>query len=192
MPEPTVLTAPPLPAVPVVVPEPPAIPAPPAPVVPENYTLTPTANSPLDTADVAAVSAYAKAQGMTQEQAAALLKHQETVGTTLRTRYDAAQESERESERSGWIETLKTDKTLGGEHLPETLKRVTLAMDKFTPGADHPYRKMLNETGYGDHPEYIRFVAAIGASLTEDVPPQGGDPLGVAKTLDERLFPNNK
>ncbi len=56
------------------------------PVIPEKYELKLSEASPLDQTDVTRVETYAKANKLTQEQAAAVLKEHEGTATALLTR----------------------------------------------------------------------------------------------------------
>jgi hypothetical protein len=165
---------------------PPAPPAPP--VVPDKYELKLADKSPLDASDVDKLSTYAKAHKLTQEQAAALLKHQEETAGGVITRQDAARQAEREA----WLTAVKEDKDLGGDHLTETLKHTKLAMDRFAPEG-HPFRAYLDTTGHGNHPEFLRVFSAIGKAMAEDkplsiLPPEGGE----KKSLAQRMYPDLK
>jgi len=132
--------------------------------IPEKYDLTPTQESPLDPqADVEKIAAFARQHGFSNEQAAALLKHhEETAGGLV-----ARQQAQLESQKTAWLESLNTDKELGGEHLEATLLNTKRAMDKFAPEGS-AFRKFLNDSGYGNHPEWVRFVNAIGRAMAED------------------------
>jgi hypothetical protein len=144
----------------------------------------------LDGSDLEKVLSYATTHKLSQDQAAALLKQHEDSAAAVLSRRDAAHQDE----QAGWIEAVKQDKEIGGQHLATTFKCITLAMDRFAPGADHPFRRFLNDTGNGNHPEYIRFAAAIGKQLMEEPPvnpgPQDGGSNGNAP-LEKRMYPNN-
>jgi hypothetical protein len=169
--------------------DPPVVPNPPAAAaVPEKYELKLADKSALDATDVEKISAYAKEHKLTQEQATALLKHQEATASGLVTRHDAA----RQTERDGWLTAVQTDKELGGEKLSETIKLSKLAMDKFAPGETHPFRQHLNETGLGNHPDVVRTMVMIGKAMAEDKPLGGLTAPEGKKTLAERMYPDLK
>lgn len=50
-------------------------------------------------------------------------------------------------------------------------------------------KKILDETGLGNHPEFVKAFFAVGKMVSEDTPPNsnGG---GTSKSLDERFYPN--
>lgn len=158
------------------------------PVVPEKYELKLSEKSALAASDIEKIATYAKSQKLTQEQAAQLLKHQEELAGGMVQR----QQSQRQSETQAWVEQVKADKELGGDHFATTIKNCGVVMDKFAPGADHEFRKLLDETGYGNHPVWIRFVNTIGKAMAEDKPLGTGQAVERPKTLAERMYPNLK
>lgn len=88
--------------------------------------------------------------------------------------------------RSKWQSDSKA--VLGAEP-DKTLALVAKARDSFgTP----ELQKFLNESGLGDHPEVVRFFAAVGRAIAEDDIPDGGRGGAAPKTQAEALYPTNK
>lgn len=70
-----------------------------------------------------------------------------------------------ETARNEWAESARTDKEFGGEKLNENLVVAKKALDSFgTP----ELRKLLNESGLGNHPEMIRLMYRAGKAISED------------------------
>ena len=69
-------------------------------------------------------------------------------------------------EACGMLEARsEVDKEFGGEKLSENLSTAKKALDQFgTP----ELRSLLNESGLGNHPEFIRFMFRAGKSISED------------------------
>lgn len=65
----------------------------------------------------------------------------------------------------GWLKQVKADPELGGRRLKRTLENAQYAMRYGTA----KFRKLLDETGYGNHPEVVRFCARIGAAIRTDL-----------------------
>lgn len=151
---------------------PPATPAQGA--APETYDLKVPDGSPLDPSEVDKIAAFARSRGLSNEQAQVLLEQ----------RHEGASElSRRQAEtltkyRNEWEQQVRNDPELGGEKFDATLKQTKLVMDRFAPEGSK-MREILNETGYGNHPEFVRFVASIGKAMSEDKPfsgaPAGGE-----------------
>lgn len=93
-----------------------------------------------------------------------------------------------------WIDATTADAEIGGDKLEASLASARKALTLGTP----ELRKLLGPaaeggSGFGNHPEVIRFLATIGKALSEDkfvpagkiTPPQN-------KTFAERMYPTAK
>lgn len=163
--EPKPPTPPTPPAPPVEPPTPPTPPEPPKPPTPpqapEKYELKMLDGSPLDPSDIATVSAFAKAKGLSNEQAQQLLDQRHEAAVGFRDRQQALL-SQRRTE---WEAAVKADKDLGGTNLPQTIQHIQRAMTRF---ATEEFKRLVDESGYGNHPEFVRVFAAIGKAMSED------------------------
>ena len=84
-------------------------------------------------------------------------------------------------EMKQWQTAAKSDKEFGGDTFDANLGKAKAALDRFgTP----EFKKLLTETGLGNHPEIIRFAYRIGQTIKEDdpggvnKPPQGKREIG--------------
>jgi hypothetical protein len=157
--------------------------------VPEKYELKFSDQTPLDSkTDAEKIAAFARQQGFTAEQAAALVKqHEELAGGVV-----ARQQQFLTDQAAKWKTEVESDKDLGGANLPVTQANLKRVMDRFAPGDQHALREILNTTGYGNHPVWVRFVNAIGKAMAEDTS-GGGNGLSrdtKTKTLAQRMFPD--
>lgn len=97
--------------------------------------------------------------------------------------------------REGWRADIKKDPELGGANHEKSMRNVQRAMAKF--GTTEAFKKFA-DGGAGDHPEFVRFVAAVGASLAEDpgVKPGNGKAVGNTASAEDaelrKMFPNSK
>lgn len=87
--------------------------------------------------------------------------------------------------RAGWVDAAKTDKEIGGDKQAETLSIAKKAIDAF---ATPELKKLLNQTGFGDHPELIRAFYRAGKAMSEDVLVASGGATPT-KTAHEILYP---
>lgn len=72
---------------------------------------------------------------------------------------------------SGWVETAKADKEIGGDKWDATVATAQRAVNTLgTP----ELKEYLNASFGGNHPELIRFMAKVGAMIKEDNPAAGG------------------
>jgi len=150
--------------------------------IPEKYELKFTETTPQEDRD--AVVAYAKQHGMTIEAAQKLADHNQALAVAWNTR----QQQLRKSEAEQWKKEVQTDKEIGGDKLADTLRVAKRAIDRFAP-KDSPMMKFLDETGYGNHPLWVRLMFEIGKTMKEDSPPNGGDGSdGGPKPWGSRLY----
>ena len=71
-----------------------------------------------------------------------------------------------------WEAASRADPEFGGEKLNENLAIANRALEAYDPQGT--IRAMLAETGYGNHPDLIRFMLAIGRDLSPDRMVSGG------------------
>ena len=84
-----------------------------------------------------------------------------------------------------WIDGTKTDKEIGGDKLPENLAMAKKALEAFgTP----ELRKLLNDSGLGNHPEVIRMFYRTGKAISEDRVLTGAAGESPAKGDARRLY----
>lgn len=71
-------------------------------------------------------------------------------------------------QRKAWLDTAKKDPEIGGGKWDASLHAAGRGLDAlgFKEGSD--FRKALNETGFGNHPDMIRAFAKVGQMVGED------------------------
>lgn len=60
--------------------------------------------------------------------------------------------------------SIKVDPEIGGEKLNANVELARKAMGRFGTPA---FRQLLDDTGFGDHPEFFRMMVKIGAAMGE-------------------------
>lgn len=150
-----------------------------------KYELKPSENSLLDQAKIDEVIAYAKANGLTNEQAQGLLNKEETL---LKSFADAQAEAQAEALAKAseeWKQQAMTDKEIGG---PEFNKNVELAHRALKQFGNETLSKYLNESGLGNHPDVVRMFMRIGKAMSEDKIISSNAHGGQAKSLEEVFY----
>lgn len=94
---------------------------------------------------------------------------------------------------TGWLEDARNDKEIGGNKFDETVNVAKEAIEKFAPDAAK-FRQMLSETGIGNHPEMIRYLAKVGEAISNDSihlgrPGQSNTPKSAEQKLYPTMFP---
>jgi len=68
--------------------------------------------------------------------------------------------------QADWARETKSDPQLGGKNLPETVRLVGRALEAGGAAAkNHEVRELLNESGLGNHPAFVRLFRNLGAEI---------------------------
>ena len=151
-----------------------------APRAPETYELAMPEGVTLDSDLWAKAEPIVRAADLTNDQANKLAGF---IASERKAESEAYQQ-----EVAGWLNAVKQDPEMGGAKLAETAQQGVYALGKYgTPGL----KKLLNETGYGNHPEFVRFFANVGKATPREDTVVEGEPSGSApRSLEERLYGN--
>lgn len=151
-----------------------------------EYELKLPKDSQLSVEKVSEVKEFAKTNKLTNEQAQAILERENAVIAGFK----ESQQAEYEAETKKWIDAVKSDKELGGEKFKETSEVARRAIEKLGSEA---FKKALNDTGLGNHPELIRFAYNVGKILQDDKFEEGQSfKKGGRKSTAEVLFGPSK
>lgn len=132
-----------------------------------------------------AMSPVLKDIGLTRGQAQAL------AGALAAHRQAEAANGSREwaDIQTGWVNSAKKDAEIGGARWDASVAVAQGALARFgTPGL----KAFLTESGGGNHPEVIRFMARVGNAIAEDRPESGGAGGGRPREAAHLLFPSDK
>jgi hypothetical protein len=91
--------------------------------------------------------------------------------------------------QTGWVASARKDAEIGGARWDASVATAQGALARFgTPGL----KAFLTESGGGNHPEVIRFMARVGSAIAEDRPESGGAGAGRPIDAAHLLFPSDK
>lgn len=130
--------------------------------------------------------------GLSNEQANALLPLVPKVieraqNATVQAMIDAGAQ-----QRKAWLDAFNADPEIGGANAEETKHLAAKGLDALGFTADHPFRKALTESGFGNHPDMIRMARRMGELIGEDGAfPRAGAGDDKPDPLAE-LYPNNR
>lgn len=125
----------------------------------------------------------AKELGLTNEQAQAVLDRE----ASLQQSFQEQQKETWENQVEQWEQDVRNDKDMGGDKFEATMHNVKRAFEKFsTP----EFTKLVNESGWGNHPELVRVFNRIGEASAEDKH-IGGERSQGEKSLAERIYPSS-
>lgn len=125
---------------------------------PEAYDFKPIEGVNLDEGVVGAFTELAKELDLSQSAAEKVLNKMAPV---LAERSMAKLEEAKQV----WFQASVQDKEFGGEKLGENLSVAKKALDAF---ASPELRTLLNESGLGNHPEFVRLMFRAGKAISED------------------------
>lgn len=131
---------------------------------------------------------------LTQEQAQSFLdRHVAAVKASVEGNIAAFNKMQ-----SDWQAQVQADPEIGGANFEaKTRPAIAKAITTFCPdeASQKAFREAVSLTGIGNHPQYVKFMARLGASLMEGEP-TGGKPLagkGAQKDFDamaSTMYPN--
>ena len=156
-----------------------------APVVPEKYDLKLADGSLLNAAHVEGLAAFAKEKKLTQEMAQSVLDREHKAVAT----FVEKQQQELAQKPETWLNDAKADKEIGGEGFGENTELAKRVLAKF--GSD-TFKKVLNETGLGNHPELLRVFVRIGKAMSEDTLVLPGKHAGGERRLEDIFYGESK
>ncbi len=148
-----------------------------APIEAISYDFIVPENMNLNADQLQTFEAEARDMGLTNEQANKILaisaKNQEI---SMANHWETVKQ---------WEDSIRKDKDMGGKHFEATVAYARAGMEKFDEGGK--IQQMLHETGYGSHPDIVRFFAKLGRAHAEDTLARG-DRVQDEKPRHERLY----
>lgn len=135
--------------------------------VPEKYELA-MEGVDLDRDTVEAAEPVFRELGLSNDQANKLVPvakdfADRTAQATLKQIMDAGAQ-----QKADWLAAFKADEKIGGAKAEETTHLAAKALDTLGYPEGSDFRKVLTETGFGNHPEMIRVFRTLGEMVGED------------------------
>ena|SRR3990167_1025661 len=152
--------------------------------VPEKYDIKIPDGVKVDAKYLEGVAAFAKERGLSNEDAQAILAREQSLVSSI-----SQQQSEIvKKEQDSWEEAVKNDGELGGSKFKEV---VTLAGRVVSRFGSEELKKLLNDTRYGSHPEWVRMMYRIGQSMSDDqlVLPENKNAPPAEKSQADIMYP---
>lgn len=156
--------------------------------VPDKYEFTPVDGVEIDQAAVELATPVLKDLGLTNEQANKLVPVLQGVIANR----DQQMIDSIATERAKWLTEAKADPEIGGKAFGDNLALAATALDRLGFVKDSPFRKLLDDSGLGNHPEMIRAWSKVGKAIGEDSNFIRTNGPSVKKSDDAILYPDMK
>lgn len=156
--------------------------------VPEKYEFTPVDGVEIDQAAVALADPVLRELGLSNEAANKLVP----VLRGVIANRDQQMIDSIATERAKWLTDAKADPEIGGRAFGDTLALAATALDRLGFVKDSPFRKLLDESGLGNHAEMIRAWSKVGKAIGEDSDFIRTTAAPVKKSADAILYPDMK
>jgi hypothetical protein len=124
----------------------------------------------------------AKSLNLTQEAAQNLIDF--NLGSTNLTIETLAQEQD--DLVNSWAEASKADREIGGVNFEKNMSVARQPIEKY---GTKELKDALNETGIGNHPDFLRFLFRLGNDMQEDKISVGSNPQS-DQDIAKILFPS--
>lgn len=156
-------------------------------IKPVVYELKLSEGSRLSQEHVAEIETLAKSKGLTNEQAQEMLAREDSL---VKSHHDR-QLAEHEATVESWREAAAKDKEIGGANLTQNAEFARRALGGFDTSGE--LGKLLEVSGFGNHPEVIRVLSKVGRQMQADPLVKGQTGLApVAKRPQDILYNADK
>ncbi len=150
---------------------------------PEKYDLTIPKDSLLDDKRKDAISAFAKAEGLSNKAAQAMLQREHD---TLKANVDSNATALDEREKA-WLAEIQADKEVGGDRFKESAALVGAMFKKY---GNEELNKFLESSKLGNEPHLFKMMSKLGRLTGDDKLVQGGNQPPKTKSVTETMYDN--
>lgn len=102
-------------------------------------------------------------------------------------RHEEEQAARWRTQVEAWRNEVAADAELGGERFEASVARAQLALSRFDQGGK--IGRLLEISGYGNHPDIVRFFNRLADAVMEDVPCAAPGDFALPP-LEERMYPH--
>lgn len=149
---------------------------------PEDYVFQFAPETVVDTALIDEFKRFAFEQKMSLENARLMAKFYE--------KYVLGQSKKQNQEQTELLQSMQKaceeDSEFGGMNFYDNMRYAKAAILRFDDGS---LAKILNDTGFGSHPEVVRFMYRVGKALAEKDMPRAKESLE-EKSVAELFYPS--
>lgn len=161
--------------------------------VPEAYELTAPEGTTLDAEAVAAATPVFKELGLSNEQANKLMPVAAQFAQQIADKLNGQILAQVQADRKAWLDSAKADPEIGGAQWDKTLTEGAAALDRLGFPKGSGFRVLLDESGFGNHPDMIRAWAKVGQAIGDDPKFLRGNGAPAPKRdMAETLYPNDR
>lgn len=155
---------------------------------PETYELTvPDGFEKIDADVLAEATPVLKELNLTNEQADKLTPIAAGLVKKTLERAEKAITDRAVTQRREWNDAFEADPEIGGANKDATVAAAARAFDHYGLKKGEGLRQLLDESGIGNHPDMIRFVAAVGRDLAEGGF-ERGDAVTTTKAPEQKMY----
>lgn len=148
---------------------------------PEKYELKLPEGSKLTQSKVDQVALYAKENGLSNEVAQKLLERESQAVQE----FESEIKSEHLKRVEQWKSEVEADKELGGDLYKQNVELAKRVAHRY---ASPEFLKVLDESGFGNHPELVRVFSRIGKQMSEDQLIMPGAQSGGNKPIEDFFY----
>lgn len=127
----------------------------------------------IDTDVLAEAEPTLRELNLSNEQAQKLMPLAESLVKKTMDRAEAAITDRAIQNRKEWADAFDADPEIGGANKAQTIADAAKAFDHYGLKKGEGLRLLLDESGLGNHPDLIRFVAAVGRDTAEGTHDRG-------------------
>ncbi|NIJ18471.1 hypothetical protein FHS95_000140 [Sphingomonas naasensis] len=154
---------------------------------PEKYELTAPEGFTLDAESLAEAEPIFRELNLSNDQAQKLMPAAAKFAERIVAQQQVGLQQQAANQRREWADAFAADRDIGGANKDATVAAAARAFDHYGLKKGEGLRLFLDESGLGNHPDLIRFVAGVGRDLAEGSF-ERGDVAVVPKAPEQKLY----